>query len=83
MGTKFKKFSFFEFFGHQTVKNSQIYNQIRIQMIKFKFKQINQEVTPHYRPPAPVIGGSAGGIAQTVAPGSALTRALPPAPDRR
>jgi hypothetical protein len=29
-------------------------------MIKFEFKQTNQEATLHYRPPAPVADGSAG-----------------------
>jgi uncharacterized protein YsxB (DUF464 family) len=28
-------------------------------MVKFEFKQTNQEAPPHYRPPAPVVGGSA------------------------
>jgi hypothetical protein len=35
-----------------------------IQTIKFKFKRTNQELTAHYRPPAPVTGGSAGGTTQ-------------------
>jgi hypothetical protein len=36
--------------------------QIRIQTIEYEFKQINQEMTPHYRPPTPATDGSAGGI---------------------
>jgi hypothetical protein len=44
-------------------KRSHLYSngQIHIQTIKFKFKRTNQELTVHYRPPAPVAGGSAGG----------------------
>jgi hypothetical protein len=28
-------------------------DQIHIQTVEFEFKRINQEVIPHYRPPAP------------------------------
>jgi hypothetical protein len=51
-----------------------------IKTVKFKFKRINQEATPHYRQPVPVTDGSVDGITRTVAPGMALTRALPSAP---
>jgi hypothetical protein len=30
-------------------------------MVKFEFKQTNQETPPHYCPPALAAGGSAGG----------------------
>jgi hypothetical protein len=33
-------------------------------MFTFKFKWTNQDATPHYRPPALAVGGSAGGNAQ-------------------
>jgi hypothetical protein len=48
-------FIFFKVFEPQTVKNS----QICIQIVKFKFKRINQKVSPHYRPPTPTAGGNA------------------------
>jgi hypothetical protein len=51
-----------------------------IKTVKFKFKRINQEATPHYRQPVPVTDGSVDGITRTVAPGMTLTRALPSAP---
>jgi hypothetical protein len=51
-----------------------------VQTIIFEFKQINQEVTHRYRPPALVAGGSAGPIYRAVATGLAPTWALPPAP---
>jgi hypothetical protein len=28
-------------------------------MVEFEFKQTNQDVSPHYRPPTPAAGGSA------------------------
>jgi hypothetical protein len=40
------KFIFLDFFDLKQLKN----NQICIQTIKFKFKLINQKMTPHYRP---------------------------------
>jgi hypothetical protein len=54
-------------------------DQIRIQTVEFEFKRINQEVIPHYRPPAL----AAGGIARAVEPDPAPTRALLPAPTGR
>jgi hypothetical protein len=46
-------------------KQSNLYlnSQIHIQTIKFKVKQINQELIAHYRTPAPVMHGSADGTA--------------------
>jgi glycerate-2-kinase len=32
-------------------------------MIEFKFKRINQKVTPHYRPPALIVGDSTRTVA--------------------
>jgi hypothetical protein len=32
-------------------------------MVNFEFKWTNQNMTPHYRPPAPAINDSAGGTA--------------------
>jgi hypothetical protein len=58
--------------------------QIHIQMIKFKFKRTNQELTVHYRPSAPVAGGS---VDDTTRSGSSADgtvrsrRALPLPPD--
>jgi hypothetical protein len=34
-------------------------DQIHIQMVKFKFKQTNQNASRHYQLPAPTVGGSA------------------------
>jgi hypothetical protein len=48
-------------------------------MVTFEFKRTNQEVTPHYCPPAPTAGGSADAIYRVVVPGPAPTWALPPA----
>jgi hypothetical protein len=58
-GYEIKKIDFFEFFN---LKQLNLYsnNQIHIQMVEFEFKLINQEMTPHYRPPAPVVDGSTG-----------------------
>jgi hypothetical protein len=60
------KFNFLEFFISNGKKQSNLYSnsQIHIQMIKFKFKRINQDATPHYRSPAPVINDSAGDTIQ-------------------
>jgi hypothetical protein len=44
---------FLDFFNLKWSKDDQIY----IQTIKFRFKQINQKLITHYRPPAPVTGG--------------------------
>jgi hypothetical protein len=49
-------------------------------MVKFKFKRINQEMTPRYRPPVPVADSSAGGTAhperpQTLLPACPITSA--------
>jgi hypothetical protein len=61
MGYEIYFFRFFEFFGPQMVKKrSNLYSngRIHIQTIKFKFKRTNQKLAAHYRPPAPVAGGS-------------------------
>jgi hypothetical protein len=65
-------YRFFDFFTSNGQKRLNLYSngQIHIQIIKFKFKQINQELTAHYHPPTPVPDGNAGGT----------TRALPPDP---
>jgi hypothetical protein len=47
--------NFLDFIIFLDIKNG----QIRIQMIKFKFKRINQDATPHYRRPAPATGSTA------------------------
>jgi hypothetical protein len=63
-GTNFDFFKiFFRFFGALTVKMV----SFSVQMVEFVFKQINQEVIPHYRPPAPAAGSWASGTAWTVA----------------
>jgi hypothetical protein len=60
------KFNFLEFFISNGKKQLNLYSnsQIRIQTIKFKFKRINQDVTSHYRSPAPVMNDSAGDTIQ-------------------
>jgi hypothetical protein len=70
-GMKFKIFRFFLNFLDPN-------GQICMQTIKFEFKWINQELTTHYCPPAPVAGGSAGGTTQALPPGVAPVRAVPP-----
>ncbi len=49
-------------------------SRIHIQTIKFEFKWTNQELTTHYRPPSPVVGGTARALPPSLAP----VRAVPP-----
>jgi hypothetical protein len=48
-------------------------------MIKFEFKRTNQELTAHYHPLAPVVGGTA----RALPPGPALVWVVPPGPGGR
>jgi hypothetical protein len=48
-------------------------------MVIFKFKQTNQEATPHYHPLAPATNDTAWAVVL----GPALTRALLPTPTKR
>jgi hypothetical protein len=57
--------------------------RIHIQTNKFKFKWTNQKLTAHYRPSAPVAGGSAGGTVRTLPPSPTPMRAIPPGLDGR
>jgi hypothetical protein len=54
-------------------------------MVKFEFKWTNQELTTHYRPPAPMAGGSADAIARSGSNAGGTARSvrmlpLPPGP---
>jgi hypothetical protein len=54
-------------------------------MVKFEFKWTNQELTTHYRPPAPMTGGSADAIARSGSNTGGTARSvrmlpLPPGP---
>jgi hypothetical protein len=57
---------FFQFFYLKYSKMIKfVFNgRIHIQMIKFKFTRINQELTTYYRPPTPMTNGSADGTAR-------------------
>jgi hypothetical protein len=82
--TKFKFFRFFRFFEAMTIKNGYFFSSNdQILTVEFEFKQINQEITPYYRPPTPTTDDSASGSVlesgRTVAPDPTPTRAVPPA----
>jgi hypothetical protein len=71
-GMKFKVFKiFWSPNSQETTSFFSTNGRIRIQMVEFEFKRTNQEVTPHYCPPAPVAG-----IVRAVAPGRAPTWVL-------
>jgi hypothetical protein len=57
------EFNFLVFFSHNSKKRLVFGSsgRIRIQMIKFEFKCINQKPPSHYHPPAPAAGGSVSG----------------------
>jgi hypothetical protein len=77
VGAKFEFFRHFQIFLSSNGQKRLVFNsngQIRIQTVTFKFKRINQEVAHHYRPPNPVVGGSASGIDRAVVPELAPTR---------
>jgi hypothetical protein len=84
-GQNLQFLGFFLFFSHNGKKRLVFSSngQIRIQMIKFQFKQTNQKLPRYYRPPTPAAGGSADANARMLPPDPTPVRAVAPAPTRQ